>query len=414
MGQTIAEKILSRASGSQDLAPGDHVFADVDFHRTSPARVIPIFEDEGIDEVWDPSKIVVVNDHGSQESVDEANEKTEARRFVEDHGIEHFYDVGHGIGHEVLPENGHIRPGQLIVAADSHSVTYGAFGAAGTGVGKSDIAYITATGRAWLRVPETIQFHVTGEFPEYTSAKDLVLHIASEYGTDVARYKAIEYTGPAIESLPLDERMVLSNMAIDLGGKFGFTPVDSVVTDYVDERTDEPYEPVRADDDADYETVYEVDASELRPKVSKPHRVGNVVDVDEVAEVELDQVFIGTCTHGKYEDLSRAAAILEGEQISPGTRLIVTPATREVFTRAVRDGLIEIFNEAGATVTNATCGACLGFASGVLGEGEVCLAAQNRNFKGRMGHDTSKIYLSSPETAAASAITGRITPPEEA
>lgn len=411
MGRTIAEKILSRASGSPNVVPGDHVFADVDLHRTSPARVLPIFEEEGIEEVWDPSKIVVVNDHGSQESIDEANEKSRARQFVEEQVIEHFYDVGHGIGHEVLPENGHVRPGELIVAADSHSVTYGAFGAAGTGVGKTDIAYISATGQAWLRVPETIRFHVTGEFPEYTSAKDLVLHIADEYGTDVARYKAIEYTGPAIESLPLDERMVLSNMAIELGGKFGFTPVDSMVTDYVDERTDKPYEPVRADDDADYEATYHVDASELHPKVSKPHRVGNVVDVDEVADVELDQVFIGTCTHGKYEDLSRAAAVLDGKEVAPGTRLIITPATREVFTRAAQEGLIEIFNEAGATVTNATCGACIGFASGVLGEDEVCLAAQNRNFKGRMGSETSEIYLSSPETAAASAITGRITPP---
>jgi 3-isopropylmalate/(R)-2-methylmalate dehydratase large subunit len=412
MGHTIAEKILSRASGAPDLTPGDHVFADVDLTRTSPTEVSAIFEEEGIDEVWDPSKIVVVNDHGSQETIDEANEKIGYRRFVEEHDIEHFFDVGHGIGHSVLPENGLVRPGDLIVAGDSHSVTYGAFGAAGTGVGASDKAYIAATGQAWLRVPETIRFHVTGEFPTYTSAKDLVLHIAGEYGTDVARYKAIEYTGPAIEALPLDERIVLANMAVELGGKFGFTPVDEVVTDFVDERTDEPYDPVRSDEDADYERTYEIDASELRPKVSKPHRVGNVADVDEVSGVALDQVFIGTCTHGKYEDLARAADILEGRTVASGTRLIVTQASREIFTRIARDGILETFNDAGATVTNATCGACIGFGSGVVGDGEVCLAAQNRNFKGRMGSDTAEIYLSSPETAAASAISGRITPPE--
>lgn len=382
-------------------------------HRTSPARVRRIFEEEGIDEVWDPSKIVVVNDHGSQENIDEANNKTAARRFVDEQGIEHFYDVGHGIAHEVLPENGHVRPGELIVAADSHSVTYGAFGAAGTGVGTSDRAYICATGQAWLRVPETVRFEVTGEFPAYTSAKDLMLHIADTYGTDVARYRAIEYTGEAIEGLPLDERMVLSNMAIELGGKFGFGPVDDVVTDFVDERTDVEYDPVTADDDATYLETYEIDAGDLRPKVSKPHRVGNVANVEDVADVELDQVFIGSCTHGKYEDLKRAAAILDGRTVDPDTRLIVTPASREIFTRAVRDGFVEIFNDAGATVTNATCGACIGYASGVLGDGEVCLAAQNRNFKGRMGSDTAEIYLSSPETAAASAITGRITSPEE-
>ena len=413
MGSTIAEKIISRASGSRSLTPGDHVFAEVDMHRTSPARVRRIFEEEGIDEVWDPSKIVVVNDHGSQENIDEANNKTAARRFVDEQGIEHFYDVGHGIAHEVLPENGHVRPGELIVAADSHSVTYGAFGAAGTGVGTSDRAYICATGQAWLRVPETVRFEVTGEFPAYTSAKDLMLHIADTYGTDVARYRAIEYTGEAIEGLPLDERMVLSNMAIELGGKFGFGPVDDVVTDFVDERTDVEYDPVTADDDATYLETYEIDAGDLRPKVSKPHRVGNVANVEDVADVELDQVFIGSCTHGKYEDLKRAAAILDGRTVDPDTRLIVTPASREIFTRAVRDGFVEIFNDAGATVTNATCGACIGYASGVLGDGEVCLAAQNRNFKGRMGSDTAEIYLSSPETAAASAITGRITSPEE-
>lgn len=411
MGSTIAEKIIARASDSENLSPGDHVWANVDLSPTSPTRVRRVMQEQGIEEVWDPSKIVVVNDHGSQESIEEANQKTEARKFVEEQGIEHFYDIGSGISHEVLPEHGHVRPGELIVGTDSHTVTYGAFGAASAGVGLADRVYICATGQVWLRVPESIRFHVTGEFPEHTSAKDLVLTIAGEYGTDVGRYKSIEYGGPAVKALPLDERMVLSNMSIELGGKFGFTPVDSVVTDYVDERTDKSYEPVRSDDSAQYATTYEVDVSDLRPKVSKPHKVGNVVDIDEVTGVELDQVFIGSCTHGKYEDLQRAAALLDGRTVDPDTRLIITPASREIFTRATRDGLVEVFNTAGATVTNSTCGACIGFASGVLGDNEVCLAAQNRNFKGRMGSDSAEIYLSNPEVAAASAITGRINSP---
>lgn len=413
MGGTVAEQIIASASGQDDVSPGDHVFAEVDFTRTSPRRVAMIFEEEGIEEVWDPSKIAAVMDHGTQDNIDDANQKNIGRRFIEDYGIEHFYDVGTGIAHKVLPENGHIRPGDLVVAADSHSTTYGAFGAAGAGVGTTDRAYIAATGKTWLRVPETININVSGELPGPVSAKDLVLHIAGEYGTDVARYKAIEFTGEAIEALPLDERMVLSNMTVDLGGKFGFAPVDDVVLDYVDERTSEPYDPVYADDDAEYERTYEIDASTLRPKVAKPHRVGNVTDVDDVDDVELDQVFIGTCTHGKYDDLRRAAEILEGNKVDPDTRLIITPASRNVYSEAARDGLVEIFNDAGAVVSMSACGACVGYAPGVLGENEVCLSAQNRNFKGRMGADTAEIYLGSPETAAASAITGRITSPED-
>lgn len=335
------------------------------------------------------------------------------REFVEEQGLENFYEVGTGISHEVMPEKGHVRPGELIVGSDSHTVTHGAFGAAGTGIGVTDMAYVYATGHTWFRVPETVRFHVKGTFPEHTSAKDLVLHIAATYGTDVARYRAIEYEGPSIESLPLDERMVLSNMAIELGGKFGFTPVDDVVTDYVDERTDKPYEPVRASDNADYKEAYNIDVSNLRPQIAKPHKVGNVVDIDETGEVDLDQVFIGSCTDGKYEDLRRAAEVIEGHQVDPDTRLVVTPASREIHTRAARDGLVEIFNEAGGIITNSTCGACPGTGLGVLADGEVCLSAMNRNFRGRMGSNSSKVYLSSPQTSAASAITGQITSPEE-
>lgn len=416
MGQTIAEKILERKSDSEEVSAGEHVVCDVDvaMSHDGTVGVAHVLEEERVDEVWNPSKIVTLIDHRAPApSIEDANNESVIREFVEKQGIETFYEVGTGISHEVLPEKGHTRPGELIVGIDSHTVTHGAFGAAGTGIGTTDMAYVFATGHTWFRVPKTIKFHVTGEFSKPCSAKDLVLHIAGTYGTDVARYRSIEYTGPAIEALSLDERMVLSNMAVDIGGKFGFTPVDEVVTEYVDERTDEPYDPVHADDDAEYEDVYHIDASDLRPKVSKPHRVGNVVDATDVSGTELDQVFIGSCTDGKYQDLARVAEILDGNEVDPDTRLIITPASREIQTRAARDGLIEVFNEAGAVVTNSTCGACPGRGLGVLGDGEVCLSAMNRNFKGRMGSDSAEIYLSSPLTAAASAITGQITSPEE-
>lgn len=416
MGQTIAEKILGRASGSENLSPGEQVMAEVDvaMSHDGTVAVAEKLEQESVDEIWDTSKIVTIIDHiAPAHNIDDATDKSYMRKFIEKHGIETFYEVGTGISHEVLPEKGHIRPGELVVGIDSHTVTHGAFGAAGTGIGTTDMAFVFATGSTWFRVPETIKFHVEGEFPDQVSAKDLVLHIAGEYGTDVARYRSIEYTGPAIEALPLDERMVLSNMAIELGGKFGFTPVDDVVTDYVDKRTNEPYTPVHADDDADYEATYTIDVSDLEPKVSKPHRVGNVVDVGDAVSTELDQVFIGSCTDGKYEDLKRAAKLLEGKEVARGTRLVVTPASREIHTRLAREGLVEVFNDAGAVVTNSTCGACPGRGLGVLGDGEVCLSAMNRNFRGRMGSDDSEIYLSSPQTAAASAVAGHIIHPRE-
>lgn len=418
MGSTIAEKILARGADTDPdaVSPGDHLVCDVDVAMTHDAtvRVAQTFEDEGIEEVWDPSRIVTIIDHvAPSNDVDDANDKSYMRRFIDDKGIETFYEVGTGISHEVLPENGHIRPGEIVVGTDSHTVTHGAFGAAGTGIGTTDMAYVYTTGHTWFRVPETIKINTTGTFRDETSAKDLLLHIAGTYGTDVARYRAIEYTGSAIESLPLDERMVLSNMAIELGGKFGFTPVDDTVTDYVDERTDVPYTPVRADDDAEYARTIDIDVSDLRPQISKPHRVQNVVDVDEVTNIKLDQVFIGSCTHGKYDDLRRAAAVLKGHTVADGTRLIVTPASREIYERALEDGIIETLTEAGSIITNSTCGACIGRSLGVLADGEVCLAAQNRNFQGRMGSNTSEIYLGSPETAAASAVLGRISSPEE-
>lgn len=417
MGSTKAEKILADAAGKSDVSPGDHLVCDVDMamsHDLGTAGIIPQLEKMGVDEVWDPSRIVCPMDHvAPSHNVDDANQKSQIREFVEEQGIENFYEVGTGICHEVLPQEGHIRPGELVVGTDSHTTSHGFLGAAATGIGHTEMAYVYATGQTWFRVPESIKFVIEGEFRESVDAKDLILHIAGEYGTDIARYKAIEWTGPAINRLSLDDRFILPNMSIELGAKFGFTPVDEKVLDYVDERTDKPYTPRRADDDAEYHATYTIDVSKLEPKVAKPHRVANVVEVGETTDVELDQVFIGSCTNGKYEDLKAAAEVLDGQEVDPHTRTIITPASREIYTKAVREGLVEVFNEAGAIVTNATCGACLGMGMGVLGDDEVCLAAQNRNFRGRMGTDSSEIYLSSPRTAAASAVAGQIADPRE-
>lgn len=415
MGHTMAEAILANASGSEQVTPGDHVVCDVDVTMTQDIHtpgIAHLLEEMGVSEVADPSNVVVVMDHvAPSHTVEDASSKMVMREFVQEYNIDHFYEVGTGISHEVLPERGHVRPGELIIGSDSHTVTHGAFGAAGTGLGDTDIAYALTTGQNWFRVPETIEFHVEGEFAELVSPKDLILHIAGTYGTDVARYKAVEFNGPAIESLSLDDRMTLTNMSIELGAKFGFTPVDDTVLEYVEERTGEPAEPIGPDSDATYAEQHRIDVTDLEPQVALPHDVENVEPISAVDAIDIDQVFIGSCTNGKFEDLRAAASVLEGESVAPMTRLIVTPASREIFRRAEREGLIEVFHEAGAVVTHATCGACPGMGVGVLGPGERCMAAVNRNYRGRMGHNDSEIYLGSPETAAATAIAGEIVDP---
>lgn len=417
MGQTVAEKILADRSGSTGVGAGEYVVCDIDVAMLQDVHapdVLARLEERGVSELHDPSKVVVVFDHvAPSHAVDDADTKARVRRSLESYGVEQFYDVGTGISHLVLPERGHVRPGEIVVGTDSHTVSHGVFGAAGTGVGDTDMIYALLTGELWFRVPETVRIHLTGELPPRVSSKDVVLSLAGEHGLDIARYRAIEFTGPAVERLSIDDRMTLTNMSVELGAKFGFTPVDDRVEAYVDDRTDEPFEPVRADPDATYERVIERDVGDLEPRVARPHDVDDVVAVSEAAGVDVDQVFVGTCTNGSYDDLAAAAALLKGREVADGTRMIVTPATREIYHRAERNGLIDTFTRAGATVTNATCGACLGLGMGVIGEGETCLAAQNRNYRGRMGSDASEIYLGSPETAAATAIDGRIADPRE-
>lgn len=417
MGQTVAEKILADRSESPDATAGEYVVCDVDVAMTQDVHAPDVFgrlEKMGVSELWNPSKVVVVFDHMSpSHAVDDADTKARVRQLLESYDVEHFYEVGTGISHLVLPERGHVRPGEIVIGTDSHTVSHGVFGAAGTGVGDTDMIYALLTGELWFQVPETIQFHLSGELSPYVSSKDIVLSLAGTYGLNVARYRAIEFTGPTVDRLSIDDRMTLTNMSIELGAKFGFTPVDERIEEYIADRTDEPFNPVRADPDATYKQVIEHDVTDLEPQVAVPHDVDNVVPVSAVGGVDVDQVFVGTCTNGSYDDLAAAATLLEGCDVATGTRMIVTPATRKVYQRAERSGLLEVFTQAGATVTNATCGACLGLGMGVIGKGETCFAAQNRNYRGRMGSDDSEIYLGSPETAAATAIRGQIADPRE-
>lgn len=417
MDQTAVEKILADRSGSPDATAGDYVVCDIDVAMVQDVHAPDVFaqlDERGVSDLWDPSKVVVVFDHmAPSHAVDDADAKARLRRQIESYDVEHFYDVGTGISHLVLPERGHVRPGEIIIGTDSHTVSHGVFGAAGTGVGDTDMVYALSTGELWFQVPETIRIHLTGELSPSVSSKDIVLSLAGTYGLDVARYRAIEFTGPTVERLSIDDRMTLTNMSIELGAKFGFMPVDERIERYVADRSDEPFDPVRADPDATYERLIEYDVTDLEPQVATPHDVDNVVPVSSATGVDVDQVFVGTCTNGSYDDLAAAASVLMGREVAPGTRMIVTPATRNVYRRAEQDGLLETFTQAGATITNATCGACLGLGMGVIGAGETCFAAQNRNYRGRMGSDNSEIYLGSPETAAATAIEGRITDPQE-
>ena len=412
--RTIAEKILARASGRDEARPGDYVTAEIDLVMSHEllANVIERLAGTDFSSVWDRERIVVPLDHWAPAPNPGAAEiHKRIREFAREQEIKHFYDVGEGVCHLLLPERGHVRPGELIVGTDSHTTTYGALGAAGTGVGHTEMAYVLATGKLWFRVPETIRIEIEGELPEHVYSKDVMLMIAGELGTEVAQYKSIEYAGSAVEGMSVESRMVLSNMAVELGAKFGFCPVDDKVIGYVKARTDRPFEPVFADEGAEYAAVYQFDVSTLSPQVACPHSVDNVKDITEVEGLPIDQFFLGSCTNGKYEDLKIAAEILRGERVHPSSRMIIIPATKGVYRRALEEGLIELFLDAGALVANPGCGACFGGGMGVLAPGERCLATTNRNFKGRMGSPDSEVYLASPATVAASAVQGRIADP---
>jgi methanogen homoaconitase large subunit len=410
---TISEKIFSRANG-KEVKANEFVIANVDYamaHDGTSILAVKSFREMGIEKVWNPRRIVIPFDHLTPANTEKtAFLQKDIRTWIKEQEIEHFYDIGNGICHQVLPENGFAMPGKLVVGADSHSCTYGAFGAFGTGVGATDMSEIFASGKLWFKVPETIKVTVDGRLGNRVSAKDLTLNVIGKVSAAGATYRAVEFYGSTISDLSISGRMTLCNMAIEMGAKAGIVPPDEKTFEYLKGRAVEEYEPVYADDDAKYIESYHIDVNDLEPQVARPHEVDNVCGVSEVAGTKVDQVFIGTCTNGRLEDLESAAEILKGRQVA--VRTIVIPASRSIMIEAIRNGTAETLLEAGATFATPGCGPCLGGHMGVIGEGEVCISTANRNFKGRMGAG-GFIYLASPATAAASALTGEITDPRD-
>ena len=412
---TIAEKILARASNNDAVKPREIVTAQIDIamsHENADV-VLRAFKEIGVERVWDAERIVLLFDH----RVPAESEKTAAthqriRRFVKEQGIKYFYDLNEGICHQILPENGHSRPGDVMVGSDSHTTTHGAFGTFATGIGATEMAGVWATGELWFMVPESLNIRVSGDFRKNVSAKDLILSIIGKLGAAGADYKAVEFSGETISKMSIASRMVLTNLSMEMGAKVAFVVPDKKTVDYVRNRTDQMFSAVLPDEDAQYVAALEIDVNDLSSMVACPHSVDNVKAVSEVAGQRIDQALIGSCTNGRLEDLASAAEILDGERVSPGVRLLVIPASRRVYLEAVRKGYVEIFLRAGGLVLNPGCGPCLGAHQGLMAPGEVCISTTNRNFKGRMGSSESFVYLGSPATVAQSAIAGEITAPD--
>lgn len=415
-GMNISEKILAAASGRDYVKPGDIVETKVDMamiNEITGPLAIQMFKRIGLSKVWDNQRIVLVLDHQvPADSVKSAELHKIMRTFAREQNIAYLYDVGDGgICHQVMVERGHVRPGELIVGADSHTCTYGALGAFATGIGSTEMAAVFATGKIWLKVPSAIKINVTGKFRKFVTPKDLILNIIGKIGADGAIYKAIEFTGPTISEMSISGRLTLCNMTVEMGAKTGIIEPDEKTIQYVRARTNKPFNIFRSDLDAEYERTLEFNVDNLEPMVACPHSVDNVKPVKDVEGIEIDQAFLGSCTNGRLEDLELAAKILRGKRVKKGVRMLVTPASSEVYLQALKMGLLEVFIKAGAYVCNPTCGACFGGHMGLLAAGEVCISSSNRNFVGRMGSPEAKIYLASPATVAASAIEGKITDP---
>ncbi|MBI3998958.1 MAG: 3-isopropylmalate dehydratase large subunit [Armatimonadetes bacterium] len=418
MGMTLTEKILAAHTGGGSVRPGDLIEARVDFcfaNDITAPLAIREFEKVGVATVFDRERVAMVPDHyAPNKDIASAEQCKVMREFVRRHDLPYYYEVGRaGIAHVLLAEEGLVLPGEVFVGADSHTCNHGALGAFSTGVGSSDLAAVMATGRLWFRVPETLRFVFKGKPAAWVTGKDLVLQIIGDIGVDGARYCAMEFSGDALAHLTMDERFSITNMAVEAGGKNGIMEPDDVVLDWVRPRAKRPFEAVYADRGAEYTKVFEYETSGMEPVVSAPSSPGNVVPVREAAGVPVDQVFIGTCTNGRLEDLRVAARFLEGRKVHPRTRMLIIPATPNIYRQALEEGLIRIFIDAGAAVSASTCGPCIGGHMGVLAAGEVCVSTSSRNFVGRMGHRESKAYLSGPAVAAASAVLGRLAHPDE-
>jgi 3-isopropylmalate/(R)-2-methylmalate dehydratase large subunit len=422
-GMTITEKILARAARQATVTPGEFIMADVDLAMandvTAPVA-IKRFEELGIDSVWDPSKVALVPSHFMPaKDIASAKLGMAMRDFARAQGIDGFFELGRGgIEHALLPEQAWALPGMVIIGADSHSCTYGGLGAFSTGVGSTDLAAVLATGQIWLVVPESVKFIYEGRPGRWVVGKDMILSVIGLVGDDGCDYQAMEHTGPALQHLSQDSRFTLTNMAIEAGAKSGIVPPDDVTLTYVRARQQatgriRDFDVYQSDPDATYAAVHTIDVSALEPQVSFPSLPSKAQPVSSAEKVAVDQVFIGSCTNAKIEDLRVAAHILRGRKADPRIRLMVIPATQDIWLQANQEGLLQVFAEAGATVSTPTCGACLGGHMGVLGPGEVCVSTSNRNYVGRMGHRDAKVYLASPAVAAATAVMGRLAHPDE-
>ena len=415
---TMAEKILAAHAGLEEVVPGQLIECNLDLVLSNDVTApiaIKEFKKIGVEKVFDPTKIALVPDHYvPNKDIKSAEQAKMTRDFAREQGITHYYEVGcMGVEHALLPEQGVVGAGDLIIGADSHTCTYGALGAFSTGVGSTDAAVGYATSKAWFKVPESLLFNVEGELRPGVTGKDIILHIIGMIGVDGALYQAMEFRGSAIEGLTMDERLSISNMAIEAGGKAGLIPVDDVTRKYMDGRTERPYTEYHSDPDAVYAKVYNIDAQDIVPTVAFPHLPSNTRPASEARDIVIQQSVIGSCTNGRIEDMRQAAAVLKGHKVHRDVRCIIIPATQQVYRQCIKEGLMDIFLDANCAVSTPTCGPCLGGYMGILAAGERSIATTNRNFVGRMGDPTSEVYLSSPAVAAASAVLGHIGLPED-
>ncbi len=418
MGMTMTQKILAAHAGLDSVRAGQLIRAKLDMvlgnDVTTPVAINE-FEQNGFKNVFDKDKISIVLDHFTpNKDIKSAEHCKQCREFANTMDVTNFYDVGEmGVEHALLPEKGLVAPGEAIIGADSHTCTYGAVGAFSTGVGSTDMAAGMASGEAWFKVPSAIKFNLIGKPSKWVCGKDIILHIIGMIGVDGALYKSMEFSGEGLKYLSMDDRLCMANMAIEAGGKNGIFEVDEITEEYLKDRVNRPYTIYKADDDAEYEKVYDIDLSKLKMTVAFPHLPENTRTIDEVGEVKIDQCVIGSCTNGRIEDLRNAAKVFEGKHVAKGIRALIIPATQKIYAQAMHEGLFDIFLNAGCVISTPTCGPCLGGHMGILAKGERAISTSNRNFVGRMGHPESEVYLASPAVAAASAIKGYIASPEE-
>lgn len=415
---TMAEKILAAHAGLDEVVPGQLIECNLDLVLSNDVTApiaIKEFKELGLEKVFDREKIALVPDHYvPNKDIKSAEQAKVVRDFAHEQGITHYYEVGcMGVEHALLPEQGVVVPGDLIIGSDSHTCTYGALGAFATGVGSTDAAVGYATGRAWFKVPESLLFNIEGELRSGVTGKDIILHIIGMIGVDGALYQAMEFRGSAISNLSMEGRMTISNMAIEAGGKAGLIEVDDITREYLDGRAERPYVEYHSDPDAQYAHVYNIDAADIVPTVAFPHLPSNTRPASEARDITIDQAIIGSCTNGRIEDMRAAAEVLKGHKVNPNVRCIVIPATQLVYRQCIEEGLTDIFLDANCAVSTPTCGPCLGGYMGILAAGERSIATTNRNFVGRMGDPTSEVYLASPAVAAASAVLGHIGLPED-